>query len=75
MFNLPDSNVRIIASYIGGGFGTKSAPHADEALAALLARKARLPVKLQYSREEEILDSNTRFETRDVRAHRRQEAT
>src|SRR5687767_5182498 len=64
MFNIPDSNVRIIASYIGGGFGTKSAPHTDEALAALLARRARLPVKLQYSREEEILDSNTRFETR-----------
>ena len=64
MFNVPDSNVRIIASYIGGGFGTKSAPHTDEALAALLARKARLPVKLQYSRAEEILDSNTRFEAR-----------
>ena len=64
MFNLPDDNVRIIASYVGGGFGTKSAPHTDEALAALLARKARLPVKLQYTREEEILDSNTRFEVR-----------
>src|SRR6185503_837612 len=34
MFNVPESNVRIIASYIGGGFGTKSAPHTDEALAA-----------------------------------------
>jgi xanthine dehydrogenase molybdenum-binding subunit len=64
MFNLPDSNVRVISSYIGGGFGTKSAPHTDEALAAMLARKARLPVKLQYTREEEILDSNTRFETK-----------
>jgi CO/xanthine dehydrogenase Mo-binding subunit len=64
MFNLPDDNVRIIASYVGGGFGTKSAPHTDEALAALLARKARLPVKLQYTREEEILDSNTRFQVR-----------
>jgi CO/xanthine dehydrogenase Mo-binding subunit len=64
MFNVPDDNVRIIASYVGGGFGTKSAPHTDESLAALLARKARLPVKLQYTREEEILDSNTRFETR-----------
>lgn len=64
LFNLSDGNVRIIASYVGGGFGTKSAPHTDEALAALLARKARLPVKLQYSREEEILDSNTRFEVR-----------
>jgi xanthine dehydrogenase molybdenum-binding subunit len=64
MFGVPDGNVRVIASYVGGGFGTKSAPHTDESLAALLAKKARLPVKLQYTREEEILDSNTRFETR-----------
>ena len=63
-FNLPDSDVRVVATYIGGGFGTKSAPHTDEGLAAMLARKARRPVKLQYSREEEILDSNTRFETK-----------
>jgi xanthine dehydrogenase molybdenum-binding subunit len=63
-FNLPESHVRVIATYIGGGFGTKSRPHVDETLTALLARKARRPVKLQYSREEEILDSNTRFETR-----------
>ena len=63
-FNLPDSHVRVIATYVGGGFGTKSAAHVDETIAALLARKARRPVKLQYSREEEILDSNTRFETR-----------
>ncbi|OFW49984.1 MAG: hypothetical protein A3G77_08690 [Acidobacteria bacterium RIFCSPLOWO2_12_FULL_68_19] len=63
-FNLPDSQVRVIASYVGGGFGTKSAAHVDETIAALLSRKARRPVKLQYSREEEILDSNTRFETR-----------
>jgi xanthine dehydrogenase molybdenum-binding subunit len=64
LFNLPDSDVRVIATYIGGGFGTKSAPHADEGIAALLARKARRPVKLQYSREEEIIDSNTRFEVK-----------
>lgn len=63
-FNLPDSHVRIVASYVGGGFGTKSAPHVDETIAALLARKAHRPVKLQYSREEEILDSNTRFEVK-----------
>ena len=35
-----------------------------QALASMLARKARRPVKLQYSREEEIIDSNTRFETK-----------
>jgi xanthine dehydrogenase molybdenum-binding subunit len=61
---LPDSHVRIIASYVGGGFGTKSAPHVDETIAALLARKARRPVALRYTREEEIIDSNTRFETK-----------
>ncbi|NOT28560.1 MAG: xanthine dehydrogenase family protein molybdopterin-binding subunit [Acidobacteria bacterium] len=61
---LPDSHIRIIASYVGGGFGTKSAPHVDETIAALLARKARRPVSLRYSREEEILDSNTRFEVK-----------
>jgi xanthine dehydrogenase molybdenum-binding subunit len=64
MFNLPDDDVRIIANYVGGGFGTKSAPHSDESLAVLLARKSRLPVKLQYTREEEIVDSNTRFQVR-----------
>ena len=63
-FDVPDANVRVIASYVGGGFGTKSSAHTDETLAAMLARKARLPVKLQYSREEEILDSNTRFQVR-----------
>lgn len=64
LFDLPDSDVRVIATYVGGGFGTKSAPHMDEGLAALLARRARRPVKLQYTREEEILDSNTRFEVK-----------
>ena len=63
-FNLSDANCRIIASYVGGGFGTKSAPHVDETITALLAKKAGRPVKLQYTREEEILDSNTRFEVK-----------
>src|SRR5688500_10589897 len=39
MFNVPDSNVRIIASYIGGGFCTMSGPHHDAGLAALLGRQ------------------------------------
>jgi xanthine dehydrogenase molybdenum-binding subunit len=64
LFDLPESNVRVVASYVGGGFGTKSAPHTDEGITALLAQKARRPVKLTFTREEELLDSNTRFETK-----------
>jgi len=64
LFNLPEANVRIIASYVGSGFGTKSAPHSDEAITALLAKKAGRPVKYTFTREEELLDSNTRFETK-----------
>ena len=64
MFNVPESKVRVISTYVGAGFGTKSAAHLDEGLTALLARKAGLPVKLQFTREEEILDSNIRYETK-----------
>jgi xanthine dehydrogenase molybdenum-binding subunit len=64
MFKVPESKVRVISTYVGAGFGTKSTAHLDEGLTALLARKAGRPVKLQFSREEEILDSNIRYETR-----------
>lgn len=50
---LPSENVRVIAPFVGGGFGGKAAsPQAVEA--ARLARLAGKPVMLVWSREEEF---------------------
>ncbi len=51
--------VRVIGPYMGGGYGNK-----DESrlavLAALLARRAGRPVRIEYSREEEFVAGRTR---------------
>lgn len=50
---LPQQQVRVIAPYVGGGFGGKSAgPQGVEA--ARLARAAGVPVRVAWSREEEF---------------------
>ncbi|HEX2810629.1 MAG TPA: xanthine dehydrogenase family protein molybdopterin-binding subunit [Kineosporiaceae bacterium] len=50
---LPESDVRIIVPLLGGGFGSKCDFH-FEAHVAVLARVARRPVKLVFSRKEEF---------------------
>jgi CO/xanthine dehydrogenase Mo-binding subunit/CO/xanthine dehydrogenase FAD-binding subunit len=45
---------------VGGGFGSKSKICEHEAVAGLLARSARRPVRLRLSREEEFETSKTR---------------
>lgn len=50
---LPESSVRVIVPLLGGGFGGKCEPH-FEAHVAALARVARRPVKLVFSRREEF---------------------
>jgi len=52
---VPETDVRIIQSAVGGGFGGKSCDDNNALVAAVLARKARKPVKLINSREEEFL--------------------
>jgi hypothetical protein len=47
--------VRIIQSAVGGGFGGKSCDDNNALVAAVLAKKARKPVKLINTREEEFL--------------------
>ena len=54
ILGLPHNQVRIIAPYVGGGFGGKE-DITVESFIALLAYKTRKPVKLVYSREESIL--------------------
>lgn len=50
-----ETDVRVIQSAVGGGFGGKSCDDNNAIVAAILARKARKPVKIINSREEEFL--------------------
>ena len=53
------SQVRVIANTVGGGFGGKL-DAGPELYAALLARRARRPVKLVYTRREEFVGGTMR---------------
>ena len=50
---IPQANVRVVVPLLGGGFGAKCDLHFEGQVAAL-ARAARRPVKLVFSREEEF---------------------
>ena len=50
---IPESDVRVVVPLLGGGFGAKCDLH-FEAQVAALARAARRPVRLVFSREEEF---------------------
>jgi len=51
MFGLPKENVRVIARFLGSGFGGKLYPWTNCALAAAAARQLGKPVKLVLSRK------------------------
>ena len=54
IFKLPESGVRVVVPFVGGGYGGKT--HARlEPVAALLARKAGRPVRWLLTREEVFL--------------------
>jgi xanthine dehydrogenase YagR molybdenum-binding subunit len=57
---IPQTNVRVITQYMGGGFGSKFAPDMQGLLCAKLARAAKAPVKLMLDRKEEHLDTGNR---------------
>ncbi len=54
VFQAPLSQVRVIVPTLGGGFGAKCYPKL-EPLTAVLAWKAKLPVKIVLAREEDFL--------------------
>ncbi|MCL5959883.1 MAG: molybdopterin-dependent oxidoreductase [Chloroflexi bacterium] len=56
---MPMTKIRCIAPRVGGGFGGKMDP-LIEPFAALLARKAKKPVKIALTREEELIGTNPR---------------
>ncbi|HKR12370.1 MAG TPA: xanthine dehydrogenase family protein molybdopterin-binding subunit [Pyrinomonadaceae bacterium] len=51
MFGLPKENVRVIAKFLGSGFGGKLFPWTHSSLAAAAARQLDQPVKLVVSRK------------------------
>jgi len=53
-FGIPTSNVRVRKVHIGGHHGGRSEVSPADFIAALLSKKARRPVKLVYTREENM---------------------
>ncbi|MBI2987541.1 MAG: xanthine dehydrogenase family protein molybdopterin-binding subunit [Deltaproteobacteria bacterium] len=53
VFGLPPEGVRVIGLYLGAGFGAKDETRLA-AITALLARKTGRPVRMGYTREEEL---------------------
>ena len=49
-FELPPENVRCVTYFVGGGFGCKGTPWSHVTLAAMAARQAGRPVKLNLTR-------------------------
>ncbi len=52
VLDMPMAQIRVIKPLVGGGFGGKSEVIPLEIIAAVIARKARAPVKITYTREE-----------------------
>jgi CO/xanthine dehydrogenase Mo-binding subunit len=61
---VPESQVRVIQTEVGGGFGGKSGDDNTSVIAALLSKVAGRPVQLLLSREEEFLASRPRIPMR-----------
>ena len=59
-FGLPHTHVRVSTSFIGGHFGTKSSGLPYAAIAAQLAKRAKRPVKIALSRQDEHLVGGNR---------------
>ncbi len=61
---VPEGQVRVIQTEVGGGFGGKSGDDNASVICAILARKAGRAVKLIHTREEEFLASHPRMPMR-----------
>jgi xanthine dehydrogenase YagR molybdenum-binding subunit len=58
VFKLPQSKVRVITEFMGGGFGAKFGAGNEGVVAATLSRKANAPVKLMLDRRQEHIVCN-----------------
>lgn len=60
LYRLRPNRVTVHAPFVGGGFGAKVGLQLEQHLAVRLAAEARAPVRLVYSREEEMMDGGVR---------------
>jgi len=59
-FDMPESQIRVLTPFVGGGFGGKNCFCEPDFQAALLSRITRKPVKIIYTREEEFAVTSCR---------------
>jgi CO/xanthine dehydrogenase Mo-binding subunit len=60
---IPDEKVRVVSQYMGGNFGNKNQNQDADLIAAVLAKEARAPVKLELSRKEDFIGVHGRWPT------------
>jgi CO/xanthine dehydrogenase Mo-binding subunit len=60
---IPDENVRVVCQYMGGNFGNKNQNQDADLIAAMLAKQAGAPVKLELSRREDFIGMHGRWPT------------
>jgi len=60
---IPPENVRVVCQYMGGNFGNKNQNQDADLIAAVLAKEAGAPVKLELSRKEDFIGVHGRWPT------------
>jgi putative selenate reductase molybdopterin-binding subunit len=60
---IPTENVRVVCQYMGGNFGNKNQNQDADLIAAVLAKEAGAPVKLELSRKEDFIGVHGRWPT------------
>jgi xanthine dehydrogenase molybdenum-binding subunit len=60
---MADEKVRVICHYMGGNFGNKNQNQDADLIAAMLAKEAGAPVKLELSRRDDFLGMHGRWPT------------
>lgn len=61
---MPLEKVRVVCRYMGGGFGNKNQCQDYDLMAAMLAKKAGVPVKVEYTRKEDFVSVHGRWPTK-----------
>ena len=72
---IPYARINVHRTFLGGGFGARLDMNIDEPIAALLALKAQLPVRLQLTREEDLMSTSRHPATMRLRTAARPDGT